>query len=407
VKRNHVPVLDGIRGLAIVAVLLHHIAYAFVPHGPFTRWFLPIPQFGAWGVDLFFVLSGFLITGILIDTKSAINRARSFYGRRILRIFPIYYLILGTVLVGEHFSQSIRAAGNLQGAADHLSYLLYFQNFLPLWHQGDFPLGVLSPFWSLAVEEQFYLLWPMLVWRLPPKAIVKVCAISMLVTLTLRMLLVPSFGPGIWVFALTPTRADGLFVGAALAAVLAIKGAFPKPLLAGIAIAGVLLLAAVPIFVPARELWETGSLMAVIGITGVALCSGALLVFCLTYRDSRLARTLQMRWLRNFGKYSYGLYVIHPTVYYAGEHILRARGIELPLPTPSAFVYAISLLVLTYCLAWLSFHCFESWFLDLKLYFAPDIQNEKPEEVYAAGAAVHTLGPDPSVHGGPPSLGVA
>jgi peptidoglycan/LPS O-acetylase OafA/YrhL len=91
-KNKHVPALDGIRGLAIVAVLMRHVAYVFMQHGSITRWFLPIFQFGMWGVDLFFVLSGFLITGILIETKSATNRARSSYGRRILRIFPVYYL---------------------------------------------------------------------------------------------------------------------------------------------------------------------------------------------------------------------------------------------------------------------------------------------------------------------------
>jgi peptidoglycan/LPS O-acetylase OafA/YrhL len=367
---------------------MRHIAYVFAAHGPFTRWFLPIPQFGSWGVDLFFVLSGFLITGILIDTKPAINRARSFYGRRVLRIFPIYYLTLAIVFVGEHFSQWIKAAGNLQGAADHVSYVLYFQNFLPLWHHGDYPLSVLGPFWSLAVEEQFYLLWPILVWRLPLKSILKVCAIGMLMTLALRLILVPHFGPGIWVFALTPTRADGLFVGAALAVILAIKGEFPKPLFAGLASVGVLLLLLVPIFRPARELWETGHLMAMIGITGVALLSGALIIFCLTYSESRLARTFQMQWLRNFGKYSYGIYVIHQTVYYAGETFLRARGVAFPLPTPFAFLYAISLMTITYGLAWLSFNYFESRFLNLKRHFEPVFQKEKAEELYEAGAAL-------------------
>ena len=388
-KRKHVPVLDGIRGLAIIAVLMRHIAYVFVPHGPFTRWFLPIPQFGSWGVDLFFVLSGFLITGILIDTKPAINRASSFYGRRVLRIFPVYYVTLAIVFVGELFSHWVRVAGGLQGTADHVSYLLYFQNFLPLWHHGDYPFGVLSPFWSLAVEEQFYLLWPILVWRLPLKSIVKVCAAGMLMTLALRLILVPAFGPGIWVFALTPTRADGLFVGAALAAILAIKGEFPKPLFPCLASIGVFLLALVPIFRPARELWETGHLVAIIGITGIALCSGALIVFCLTYSESRLARVFQMRWLRNFGKYSYGIYVIHATVYYAGEAFLRARGVEFPLPTRIAFPYSVALICITYGLAWLSFHYFESRFLDLKRYFEPLFQREKAEEHYDAGVAVH------------------
>ena len=391
VKRKHVPVLDGIRGLAIIAVLVRHIAYVFKPHGPVSRWFLPIPQFGSWGVDLFFVLSGFLITGILIDTKPAINRLRSFYGRRVLRIFPLYYLILIILFVGAYFSRWLSAASNMQCTADYISHLFYFQNFIPLWHRGAYPLGVLGPYWSLAVEEQFYLVWPFLVWKLAPKSIVKICGTGLLMTLALRLILVPKFGAGIWVFAITPTRADGLFVGAALAAILAIKGEFPKRLLVGMATTGALLLVAVPIFVPARQLWETGWLMAEIGITGVALCSGALIVYCLTYSESRLARAFQTPWLRSFGKYSYGIYLIHATVYYAGENYLTARGINWPYPAPFAFVYAITLIAISYGLAWLSFNFFESWFLGLKRYFEPVFPKQKTEEHYEVGVAVHSI----------------
>ena len=239
-------------------------------------------------MDLFFALSGFLITGILIDTKSAVNRASSFYGRRILRIFPVYYLTIAVVFVGEHLSPWIKTAANLQNLPDHLSYLFYFQNFIPMWHHGQYPESIIGPFWSLAIEEQFYLIWPMVVWRLAPRSIVKVCAGALCTTLTLRLILVPHFGDGIWLWALTPTRADGLFVGAALAAIFAMKGEFPKPLLAGMTTAGGLALGAVAVFVPARELWLTGRLMAVIGITGLALLCGALIVFCLQYNESLL-----------------------------------------------------------------------------------------------------------------------
>jgi len=370
-NRKHLPVLDGIRGLAITAILLRHIAYVFQAHGPISRWLQPIPQFGSWGVDLFFVLSGFLITGILLETKTATNRTISFYGRRVLRIFPLYYLVLAILLVGRYVSPWIQYAGNLHGAADHLAFLFYLQNFYPLWHSGAYGLPALGHFWSLAVEEQFYLLWPLVVWKLPPRSLVKICALGLLMTLALRLILVPKFGAGIWVFALTPTRADGLFVGAALAAILATKGKFPKPLIIGMATVGSMLLLAVPIFVPARELWETGSLMAVIGITGIALCSGALIAFCLTYSESPLTRLFQTACLRNLGKYSYGIYVIHATIYYAGETFLSSRGRQWPYPTPLALAYAVTLISVSYGLAWLSYHYYESWFLGLKRYYEP------------------------------------
>jgi peptidoglycan/LPS O-acetylase OafA/YrhL len=380
-NRKHLPVLDGIRGLAIIAVLLRHVAYVFKPHGSISRWILPIPQFGSWGVDLFFVLSGFLITGILIETKGATNRATSFYGRRVLRIFPLYYLILAIMFVGAYFSQWISEAGNLHGAMDHLAYLFYLQNFYPLWHNGAFGLAALGPFWSVAVEEQFYLIWPALVWKMSPRSILKISGIGLATTLVLRLILVPKFGAGIWVFAATPTRADGLFVGAALAAILAIKGKFEKSLIIGLAAVGALLVVAVPIFKPARELWETGALMAVIGITGIALCSGALIAYCLTYSESRLARVFQAKWLRNFGKYSYGIYLIHATIYHAGETFLTARGIDWPYRAPLGFVYAITVMGVSYGLAWLSFHYFESRFLALKHYYEPVFQTVKRDKL--------------------------
>jgi peptidoglycan/LPS O-acetylase OafA/YrhL len=374
-NRKHMPVLDGIRGIAIIAVLMRHVAYVFTPHGPVTRWFLPVFQFGAWGVDLFFALSGFLITGILLDTRSAENRASSFYGRRILRILPVYYLMIAIVFIGEHFSLWLRSAANLQNATDHMSYLFYFQNFIPMWHHGQYPESTIGPFWSLAIEEQFYLIWPMVVWRLTPRSIVKVCAVALCTTLTLRSILVPLFGSGIWLFALTPTRSDGLFVGAGLAAILAIRREFPKPLLAWMAGAGAMLLGGVAVFGATRELWETGRLMGAIGITGLALLSGALIGFSLEYRDSRVGQMLQAPWLRSFGKYSYGMYVFHVTIYYGVQAILeRQFGIRYPLPVAYGLLYFVALLGTTYGLAWLSFNLYESRFLALKRYFEPRME---------------------------------
>jgi peptidoglycan/LPS O-acetylase OafA/YrhL len=369
--RRHLPVLDGLRGLAIIAILLRHSAYIFQAHGQATRWFLPIMQFGMWGVDLFFVLSGFLITSILLDTRTAANRARSFYGRRILRIFPLYYLAIALVMFAEWHFPGVRQGANLQNSADHLSYLFYFQNWIPLWHHGNYPESFIGHFWSLAVEEQFYLIWPAIVWHLTKEAISRLCVAALLVSLALRIMLVTHFGHGIWVYAFTITRSDGLFVGSALAVVYALKGRVSNRLLGTLAGTGAAALAAIAIRGPVNQIWLSGTQMALIGIPAIALLSGALIVFCLQFAETSFARFFRARWIRNFGKYSYGMYVWHFPIYYWIERAMRKQLVVFPLPVGQGILYVALLVVVSYCAAWLSFHCYEQWFLRLKTHFEP------------------------------------
>ena len=156
--RKRLPALDGLRGIAILAVFFYHYAAGLADRAPSGALHAlgMIFAFGWSGVDLFFVLSGFLITGILYDTQSDPHYYRSFYGRRVLRIFPPFYLLaliylLLTPLVGAHWRLI------------HISYLLYLGfPFALIWPSlmQISPLVLTAHLWSLCAEEQFYLLWP-------------------------------------------------------------------------------------------------------------------------------------------------------------------------------------------------------------------------------------------------------
>jgi peptidoglycan/LPS O-acetylase OafA/YrhL len=370
-RGRYFPVLDGLRGLAIIGVLLTHAAVYFQAHGAATRWFLPVMQFGQWGVDLFFVLSGFLITGILLDTRTAINRERSFYGRRVLRIFPVYYLALGLVLFVQPHWGWLRTAASLQTPAEYLSYLFYFQNWLPLFNNGGAPNSLVGHFWSLAVEEQFYLVWPVIVWHLSARAIARLCLVALLVTLVVRILLVAHFGSDVWVYRFTITRADGLYVGSALAVIYAVKGHVPKRLMVGLVALGGAALAIIALFGPARQIWLTGTQMSMIGISGVALLSGASVIFCLQSDETSVAKLLKQRWLRTFGKYSYGMYVWHFPIYYGMQHLLEEQSFVFPLPTVIALPFLGVIIAVSFMAAWMSFNFYEQWFLQLKVHFQP------------------------------------
>ncbi len=155
-ERPHNLYLDGVRGVAVLAVLLTHGTFIFSPT-PIMRYVLPPVIFGWWGVDLFFVLSGFLITGILLSTRTATNRATAFYARRILRIFPVYYVCLAVMWILSAHSPWLHSIVPYNSAADRAAYLLYFQNWVPFWHSFTLQPNLIGHFWSLAVEEQFYL----------------------------------------------------------------------------------------------------------------------------------------------------------------------------------------------------------------------------------------------------------
>ncbi len=364
--RQRLLALDGIRGLAIIGVLCTHAASLFQ-----NRPILHLFSFGWLGVDLFFALSGFLITGILIDTKAAENRAQSFYARRILRIFPIYYLTVSIVIIAQSHWDWLRSVAEMQTWKEQLPYLLYFYNMAPIWHGGKAHETLLAHFWSLAVEEQFYFIWPFIVWRLTTRSIYKVCAVALSGTVALRIVLGMHFGFGVWMSFFTLTRADGLFVGSALAALFATRQRLSPRLLWAFASPAFLVLVAVAILAPSQYSYG-GSWMYSIGLPAAAILFGVLIAFSLQSQASALTRFFRTGWMRNFGRYSYGLYVFHLPIYFLVGYIAQTQlHIQFPLPTLYALGVLAVMVAVSYAVAWVSFNYFEKAFLRLKRHFEP------------------------------------
>jgi peptidoglycan/LPS O-acetylase OafA/YrhL len=380
--------LNGVRGVAILAVLLTHGTFLF-SSTRLTRWVLPPIIFGWWGVDLFFVLSGFLITGILLSTRAAPNRATAFYARRVLRIFPIYYLCLAALWMVSAHSDWLGTMLPYSSAADRASYLFYFQNWIPLWHSLTLKPNLLGHFWSLAVEEQFYLIWPWVVWKFSPKAILGICVLGAVSALSLRIALVSHFGPHLWINWLTVTRGEGLLVGSALAVLNSGHRRINPRLLVGMALAGLAIIAATAILDPAEfSNTDAGPYMYTICVSGLALVFGALIGGS-QFRVPFLTPVVNARWLRNLGKYSYGMYVYHLPLFYGIEHMmakaLRFRG---PIPNRYAFAELLLLIGATYVTALTSFALIERPFLSLKRYFVAQLPGERPAATrsFVAGA---------------------
>jgi peptidoglycan/LPS O-acetylase OafA/YrhL len=365
---NHKPELDGIRGIALLAVMLCHI-------GPFIRLdtfqgkavaYSIVPGWG--GVELFFVLSGFLITGILLKTRSAENYFSAFYMRRFLRIFPIYYFVLTAgILIAMHNSWWNAL---LPPTKTRIAYYFYLQNWPIVWsgHVVQRWNGF-GHFWSLAVEEQFYVVWPIVVWLLSEEALLWLCSVGLVLALLLRFSITHIYLGNVTFMGLTSSRIDGLFVGVILAILLR-RGKIPirwTLLFTGI---GAAILGYIAIF-HRHELIDTYFYMPTIGITGFALLCGGLLALSQS-SIAWLNAILTMRWLRTVGKYSYGMYIYHIPIYAVFQHIMtKYYGINFPVSLHSALLSGACLIVITFLIAKVSYDIFESRFLVLKRYFRP------------------------------------
>ncbi|WP_348266583.1 acyltransferase [Edaphobacter paludis] len=371
---RHVPSLDGLRGMAVLAVMASHL----FPGTTRGTWLQPIGAtliFGANGVDLFFVLSGFLITGILFDSISDSGYFRKFYARRTLRIFPLYYgvlflLFLLTPLIGFHWHRM------------NWALLFYLQNTNIFGTFYTFQLGhgiSLDHFWSLAVEEQFYLVWPLAVFFIRDlRKLLWVCCSVSFVALLLRFLLIFHHVNYNFVNRSTFSRADSLLLGAVLALLLrsrlhdAVLASAKKIFFAIVAVIVALNLSRFLIERHSEWLFAFDSSYLAIRYTLVALGSAALIAWCLR-PSSRTRIFFEGRTLRFFGKYSYGLYVLHYAA--AGFFIATFRSWILHF-TSSKLIGVVVAGFLTFLvaivLAYASYNLYEKQFLRMKRYFDYD-----------------------------------
>ena len=379
VTGRHVPALDGLRGVAIILVLIVHfniIGRASGAEGIALRAVLA----GWVGVDLFFVLSGFLITGILYRAKGRQRFFSTFYWRRTLRIFPLYYAVLAGVFVLAPlaFPESDTVQRIQGGQWWHWAYLSNVKVALEGWPPERLTVG---HFWSLAIEEQFYLVWPLIVFLLPRTTLVAVCVSVIALSPILRGVAAAT-GHAEWGYVLTPFHADPLAIGALVALVahgpdgLARFRRWAAP----VALACVLILAT--LFVWRRGFGAWDPYIQALGYTPLALLFGAALVLIVTATaDGRLERAMTHPALVTLGKYSYALYVFHVPVSGALQRTImvpdaltkRLGSVLLAQAAFSSVAFTVSMV-----LALLSWHTFEKHFIKLKDRVAPAIPSAAP-----------------------------
>jgi peptidoglycan/LPS O-acetylase OafA/YrhL len=341
-KLRHYRDLDGVRAIAALMVMCLHFSPQISSGSTLNNFIKKVAPFGGTGVTLFFVLSGFLITRILLNSKKDGTYFSTFYIRRSLRIFPLYYLFLiVSFLIVPAFTHT-HAEGTWY-------FWVYLQNIA---FTFGWPADGPNHFWSLAVEEHFYLFWPLVVYFCSEKKLFKVVAGIIVAALLCRILLL-SYNYGVFYF--TFTNMDALAIGA-LASLYERKGTVSKR-------PSLYLLYFLGLLIPslALGLVVSGKKMDIIQVIKLPLMAFAyyfLIIYLISLKGSNLIKTvLSSKPLTYLGRISYGMYVFHPAVfgYFQGKGFIRSWPLNM------AFQFAVSIAI-----ASLSYYLYEQQFLKLK-----------------------------------------
>lgn len=323
-------------------------------------------NYGWVGVQLFFVLSGFLITNILISTRETKNYFHSFYSRRALRIFPLYYasLIIGLILVPYFSGHAV------QGAENQIWLWTYLSNWAA---PNGYEVAAYPHMWSLAVEEQFYLVWPCVVYFLSRAALLRSCVLIAIAALGTRILLRLLDDNLEAVYQYTICRMDALSLGAAAAILFRRENVRAFLTQRRKQVRLIILVALVAEFVISSGSPRTGLVTQTLGHTMLALIASLIIVdLAVNQNGDRLTRAYSWSPLRRLGAYSYSAYVIHRPVHMlVGLPLIKTLGWTEKAATswPMELTYFVLATTLTLAFSAASYHLFEMPFLRLKRHF--------------------------------------
>jgi peptidoglycan/LPS O-acetylase OafA/YrhL len=328
---RRIPELDGMRGMAIIVCLFfHYVTIAIVARPPELLGYVHTTTRILWaGVDLFFVLSGFLIGGILLDARTSPNYFSTFYIRRFCRILPIFFLFSILVGIAYHFVYPAFGApvdwifaGNVPWYAN----LSFAQNF---WMAKLNTVGppILAITWSLAVEEQFYLALPIIIRFVRRSALPYVFIAGIIIAPLLRLFLIHRFRDHLWAtYVLLPCRMDSLLLGALCAYSVREPGLWSR-LVKGRNTMWVVffaLLAGMPLLnskgIPFTLLYAT------VGYGWMSLFFATVLMLALTDSQSLISRVMRVKWLASLGEIGYSVYLFHLGIYCFCMWLLTTHG---------------------------------------------------------------------------------
>ena len=352
--RKHLPELDGLRGFAVLGVMIFHFLQGLPTGGSPAGLVVKGSRLGQTGADLFFVLSGFLITGILLDTRRGPHYFRNFYARRTLRIFPLHYLAVALF----YFVIGPLAGLGISPMRDQLWAWLYLVNIPMTFAPETYRLP--GHFWSLAVEEHFYLAWPLVVWGASRRGLVAICVTLIPLAIGCRILL---YSYGFTDFFFTLCRTDSLAIGALVAILFRWRVPGLRDMMIALAVAAAI---CIPLWVATGG--EGIPAVTMTRSTLIAVAYAILLAATVVMpADWWWKRLLSSSIPRFFGRYSYGLYVFHALISFPWkwEDFRAAVPGEIPAMAAMCSVNgAISLAA-----AMLSWNLLEKHCLRLKRYF--------------------------------------
>jgi peptidoglycan/LPS O-acetylase OafA/YrhL len=357
VTRGYIPQLDGIRGLAILLVISFHYLGN-----------IPIFSFGWCGVDLFFVLSGYLITSRLIALQQQKNSLKKFYINRALRILPLYYLVLIIFYIGFNFLVK-KQNFYLFDFYNHnwLGFVLFFQNWSLIFYNG-LKENFLDHFWSLAVEEQFYFIWPFFLYQFWQKKfffkLIFVIIILIIITRTYLYIKHPGILDYKYYFYNSFCRMDGFLIGGCLFLFRLNNKAKQFNLYY---VPALLMIVAGIFFTGNAKGYNP--FLSTIGFTLIAIVFAGLIYKASNNSSKILSVIFNYRWLKFTGKISYGLYIFHLIILRTLEPRLENWLIKSGYFN-STIANAISLFIclsISYIISMISYYYFELYFLKRKV----------------------------------------